>query len=96
MSEDTAPRTSSRLLCFVVGLGVGTLITALFVPKSGDEIRDYLAAKANELKGRAAKAVEQGRNRVAQKKQQITTAVDAGREVYKQEIAKGAGAGTKR
>ena len=33
---------------FLVGLGIGSLIGALFAPKSGEETRKYLARKASE------------------------------------------------
>jgi gas vesicle protein len=94
MSEEITPGTGSRILSFVIGLGVGLLVSMLFAPMSGEEARASLAYKANELKGRAAAAVENGKNMVADKKEQLSVAVDAGREVYKQEIGKAKAAGT--
>ena len=94
MPEETDPRTGSKLLYFVIGLGLGSLISILFVPKSGDETREYLSEKTNELKSRAASAVEHGKNLATEKKEQLAAAVDAGRKVYNQEIGKAKAAGT--
>ena len=63
----------SRVSFFLVGLGIGALVGILFAPKSGEETREYLSSKA-----------EEGRD-FAQKKEAITTAVDAGKETYKRE-----------
>ena len=94
MPEETDPRTGSKLLYFVIGLGLGSLISILFAPKSGDQAREYLSEKTNKLKSRAARAVEHGRNMATEKKEQLAAAVDAGREVYKQESTKAKAAGT--
>jgi gas vesicle protein len=106
MSEELAAKKSgSRVFYFLVGLSLGSLISILFAPKSGDETREYLSdklkegsdythKKTHELRERAAVVVEQGKNMVTQKKEQIAAAVDAGRDVYKQEIAKAKAAGT--
>jgi gas vesicle protein len=80
----------------IAGLGVGSLIGMLFAPKSGDEAREYLTNKAKEgrgyaekrardLKGRAEGLVERGKEAVAAKKNQIATAVNVGRDVYRYE-----------
>jgi gas vesicle protein len=80
----------------LVGLGIGSLVGILFAPKSGDETREYLAQKAREgtqytqekvreLTERAEEIVEHGREVVTQKKGQIATAIEAGREAYRQE-----------
>ena len=86
----------SKVSYLVAGLGVGSLIAMLFAPKSGDETREYLANKAKEgrgyaekrarnLKNRAGDLVERGMDAVAAKKDQIATAVNVGRDVYRYE-----------
>jgi gas vesicle protein len=106
MSEELAAKKSdSKVFYFLVGLSLGSLISVLFAPKSGDETRKYLSdklkegseythKKAHELRERAAAVVEEGKNMVTQKKEQIAAAVDVGHEAYKQEIAKAKAAGT--
>ena len=83
----------------LVGIGVGSLIGVLFAPKSGAQTREYLAKKANKAKrfarmqarhfrNRAEDAVEFGMETISQTKEQIATAIDAGREAYNRERLK--------
>lgn len=106
MSEELAAKKSnSKVVYFLLGLGLGSLVSVLFAPKSGDETREYLSdklgegseyarEKAHELSERAAGVFEQSKNMVTQKKEQVAAAVDVGRKAYKQEIAKAKTAGT--
>jgi gas vesicle protein len=84
---------------FLVGVGIGSLIGILFAPKSGKETREYLAKKAGEgneyardkareLRARAEETVERGKRMIMQTKDQIATAIDAGRETYQREKSK--------
>jgi gas vesicle protein len=86
----------SKVSYLMAGLGIGSLIAVLFAPKSGDETREYLVMKAKEgrgyaekrarsLKNRAEDLVERGMNAVVEKKDQIATAVNVGRDVYRYE-----------
>jgi gas vesicle protein len=84
---------------FLVGLGIGSVVAILFAPKSGQETRQYIAdktkeaneytrQKAHELRIRAEDAVERGKGTIAQTKEQIATAIEAGRETYERERSK--------
>ena len=84
---------------FLMGLGIGSLIGVLFAPKSGEQIRKYLAEKASErneftrkqvreLRDRAEDAIQRGNETIAQTKQHIATAIDIGRETYNREKSK--------
>jgi len=86
----------SKVSYLIAGLGVGSLIAMLFAPKSGDETREYLVTKAKEgrgyakkqvrdLRDRAEDLVERGMDAVAAKTDQIATAVNVGRDVYRYE-----------
>src|ERR1700674_5888412 len=88
-----AEKIVSKASYFLVGLEIGALIGILSAPKSGEETREYISqkakdgseyaqTKARELKERAEDFVEHGKEVVMQKKGQIATAVDAGREAY--------------
>ena len=92
-------RINSKVAFFLVGLGIGSLISILVAPKSGEETREYLTQKAKEgseyaqkkareLKERAEDLVEHGSQVVTRKQEQIATAIDAGREAYQREKAK--------
>jgi gas vesicle protein len=94
-----AEKIISTASYFLVGLGVGSLIGILSAPKSGEKTREYMSQKAKdgseyaqkkarELKERAEDLVEHGKEVVIQKKEQIATTVDAGRETYQRERAK--------
>ena len=92
----------SKVTYFLVGLGVGALVGILCTPQAGeetreflskkaDETKDYAQRKARELRERAEDVVEGGKELVTRTKEQITAAVDAGRETYKEKSkAKGA------
>jgi gas vesicle protein len=98
-----AEKIVSKASYFLVGLSIGSLIGILCAPKSGEEIREYMSQKvkdgseyaqrkARELKERAEDLDEHGKKVVMQKKEQIATAVDAGREAYQRERSKAQGA----
>ncbi|HKS94909.1 MAG TPA: YtxH domain-containing protein [Terriglobia bacterium] len=89
----------SNFAFFLAGLGIGAIFALLFAPKSGEETREYLAQKAGEgrdyvaSKGRefrrqAEDLVERGKDIVAQQKEQLAAAFDAGKQAYQEEKVK--------
>jgi gas vesicle protein len=85
-----------KVAYIVTGIGVGSLISILFAPKSGEDTREYLTDKAKEatgyaqrqareIRGRAGDLVQHAKEAVSQKKEQIVTAMNVGRDVYHQE-----------
>jgi gas vesicle protein len=89
----------SKISFLLVGLGIGALVGILFAPKSGeetrefltqkaDEGRDYAQRKARELRERAEDLVERGKSAATRQKENISAAVDAGREAYQREKSK--------
>ena len=98
MSENNA---GSKVSFFLVGLGIGALVGILFAPKSGEETREFLAAKADEgreyaqrkareLRERAEDILERSKTAAVRQKDTISAAVDAGRDAYQREKAKAA------
>lgn len=86
----------SKVSFFLIGLGIGSLIGVLFAPRSGEETRDYLAAKADEgrdyaqkkareLRERAEDLLERSKEIMGRQKDALNSAVEAGRETYKRE-----------
>ena len=84
---------------FLAGLSVGAIIALLYAPKSGEETRELLRSKADEGKefvttrGRefqkqAQEAVEKARGVVAKQKEQLSAALEAGKQAYHEEKAK--------
>lgn len=89
-------------LWFLTGLGIGAVVGLLYAPQSGSETREILMAKAEEgseyLKKRAREARSQAENLAARgrevynaQKEQIRTAVDAGRQAYREKTTAGRG-----
>ena len=86
-------RDGSSLVWFLAGLGLGAVAGVLYAPRSGNETREQLRARAEEgreyVKNRAREAREQaakwadkGRDVVSQQKEQFRAAYEAGRQAY--------------
>jgi gas vesicle protein len=85
------------LSSFLLGLGVGIGIGMLFAPKSGEETREILKNKANEgsefLKQRssefrqsAAEWVDKGKEAINRQRENLTDAMEAGRQAYRETV----------
>ena len=90
----------SKLAYFLVGGGIGAIIALLFAPRSGRETRDLIAQRAAEGKDRLSSAsrdvsdrvttyIEKGKELVNTQKEQISAAIEAGKQAYREEKAKG-------
>jgi gas vesicle protein len=91
---------SSSFLWFLAGLGFGALMGVLYAPRSGRETRDALKSSAGEgaeyLKSRSKDAretvnqwVDRSKDVVSQKKDQISSAIDATRQAYREAAGEG-------
>ncbi len=96
MSDDNS---SSKLAFFMAGVGIGAILALLFAPQSGKETRDYLAQRANDgrdalsSKGReyrrqAEDYLDKAKDVVAKQKDQLSAALEAGKQAYQEEKAK--------
>jgi gas vesicle protein len=94
----------NSFLWFLAGLGVGVAAGVLYAPRSGDETRQALRARAEDsrefVRDRARQARDQatswadrGREVLNQQKEQFRSAYEAGRQAY-QEATAGEGGGT--
>lgn len=90
-----ADDSGGKFTYFLAGLGVGSLIGILFAPRSGeetrnlintrvDEGRDYLTKRSHELREQADELIDRGRKAVARQRENVTSAVDAGRQAYRE------------
>lgn len=88
----------NRLSYFFLGMGIGVAIGILFAPKSGEETRKYIRAKADEgrdyvkrrteeVRESAAEMMERGKGAVARKKDNLAAAVEAGKQAYREAVA---------
>jgi gas vesicle protein len=91
-------RDSNSFVWFLAGLGLGALAGVLYAPRSGNETREVLRARAEEgrdyVRSRAREAREQasqwadrGREVVGQQKEQFRAAYEAGRQAYHEATA---------
>ncbi len=91
-------RNGSSFLWFLTGVGIGTAVGILYAPHSGDETREFLMNKAEEgrdyVKKRAQDArqqaeqwTERGKEAYNAQKDQIRSAVDAGRQAYREKTS---------
>jgi gas vesicle protein len=70
------------LLAFLAGAVSGAAVALLFAPAAGEETRQFLTDKARESRERALQAAREGRETLKRQRDQITTAIDRGREAY--------------
>jgi gas vesicle protein len=84
---------------FLAGLSVGAIFALLYAPSSGEQTRELLRGKAEEGKefvttrGRdfqkqAQDAVEKAKGVVAKQKEQLSAALEAGKQAYHEEKAR--------
>lgn len=89
---------SNSFLWFLAGLGIGAVAGVLYAPRSGNETRDALRARAEDsrefVRDRARQAREQattwadrGREVLNQQKEQFRSAYEAGRQAYQEATA---------
>jgi gas vesicle protein len=82
---------------FFLGLGLGVAVGLLFAPKTGAETRDLILSKADEgkeylkrrtvdLKESASDVVEKGRTAVNRQRDNLTAAVEAGKQAYRDAV----------
>ena len=69
---------SNSFLWFLAGLGIGAVAGVLYAPRSGDETRQALRARAEDSR-------EFVRDRARQAREQASTWADRGREVLNQQ-----------
>jgi len=90
----------NKFAYFAFGLGVGLAIGILFAPKSGEETRQYIRTKADEgkeyLKKRGEEAresasdlIDRGKSALSRQRENLATAVEAGRQAYRDAVAAG-------
>jgi gas vesicle protein len=89
---------------FFLGLGLGVAVGLLFAPKSGAETRDllltkadegkeYLKRRSSELRESAEEVIEKGKTAVGRQRDNLSSAVEAGKQAYREAVSGGASAG---
>jgi gas vesicle protein len=96
MSEDNG---GSQVGFFLAGLGIGAVVALLFAPRSGKETREFIVQKAEEgrdfvvtrseeIRKQAEEALDKGKDMVAKQKEQLSAALEAGKQAYQDEKSK--------
>jgi gas vesicle protein len=82
--RDDGGGAGTVIVAFVLGAITGAAVALLTAPASGDEMRRILSEKARDGRDRANEAARQGREFLNRQKENLTTAVDRGRQAYEQ------------
>jgi gas vesicle protein len=82
MREDSGAGTI--ITAFVLGALTGAAVALLVAPQTGEDTRRMLGDRARDGADRAAEAARQGRELLNRQKENITSAIDRGREAYQQ------------
>jgi gas vesicle protein len=82
--SDNNNSAGTVLVAFALGAIAGAAIALLYAPTSGEETRKKLAEKAREGRERAETLAKQGREFVDRQRENITAAVERGREAFDQ------------
>ncbi|MBV8205353.1 MAG: YtxH domain-containing protein [Acidobacteria bacterium] len=86
---------SNGFAWFLAGLGLGAVIGVLYAPKSGAETRqdimeaadggrEFVSNRARQARDQAAQWVERGKDILNQQRDNVASAVRAGKEAYRQ------------
>lgn len=89
----------SKFGCFLAGMGIGAIMALLFAPRSGEETREYLKDRADDLRDDARRRVrelreraeeygEKGKEFVGRQRESVEAALEAGKEAYRSEKRK--------
>jgi gas vesicle protein len=70
------------LLAFLAGAVTGAAVALLYAPAAGEETRQFLSDKARESRDRALQAAREGRETLKRQKDQVTSAIERGRDAY--------------
>ena len=82
MARDQDGHAGAVLMAFVLGAVSGAAVALLWAPSAGEETRRLLNEKARDGRERATDAARQGREFVGRQRENLSTAIDRGREAY--------------
>lgn len=89
----------SKFAFFLAGAGIGAIVALLFAPRTGKEAREYIVQRAGEgrnqvtekskeYRQRAEGYVDKARDTVTKQKEQLSAALEAGKQAYREEKTK--------
>jgi gas vesicle protein len=81
--------SGSVMVAFIVGAVTGAAVALLFAPASGEDTREFLSERAREGREKARQAMDQSRDYYARQRENVTSAVERGREAFQQARERG-------
>lgn len=88
MSENNSNHVGGYLAAFTLGAAIGAGIALLYAPRSGEQTRKLLVKKGEELCDKAEETLEDAKEFIRGKKEEITAAIEAGKEALREEQQK--------
>ena len=82
--RDDGGGAGTVIVAFVLGAITGAAVALLTTPTSGDEMRRILGEKAKDGRDRANEAARHGREFLNRQRENLSSAVERGREAYEQ------------
>jgi gas vesicle protein len=82
--SDNGNSAGTVLVSFVLGALAGAAIALLYAPATGEETRRKLAEKAREGREKAERVAKEGRDFLDKQRENLSAAVDRGREAFEQ------------
>jgi gas vesicle protein len=84
MARDDGGAAGTIVVTFVLGAIAGAAVALLLAPTTGEETRRILGEKAKEGRDKASGAARQGREFIDRQRENLSNAIDRGREAYNQ------------
>ena len=82
MSRENDAHAGVIMMAFVMGAITGAAAALVMAPASGTDTRRVLNERAREGRDKAGDAARQGADFVRRQREQLSTAIDRGREAY--------------
>ncbi len=97
MSEETT--AGEKALYLLLGAAIGAVTALLFAPRTGEETRKLIMAKAREgadtvteqtgkVKAKTSEYLDRGKEMVQHQRESLNAAIDAGKKAYREEKEK--------
>ena len=94
MGEES--RTGEKALFFTLGAFIGATVALLLAPRSGDETRklivskaregaDFVTARSRNVLDKTTGYVDRGKELLQQQREQLSAALEAGKQAYREE-----------
>lgn len=79
---------SEKFVYFLAGGCIGAAVALLFAPKTGEETREMLGTRAKQSAEEIERRVSEGRDKLQEKKQEVSGAIQETLEKGKDTVAK--------